>query len=661
MMLLRTIVPILLAVAIATVMSVAGASYFIGWPLNATEVEFLLVPSILANSAFEGTTYLTLAEQLRALSGMPWIVSAFQSWGVSPERAQVYIRAFQNLFVCFGVMGLLLALGGRRSAWVALAGFLLFIASGKHHLYYFKIVSSTFVSGLLVLTVAAALARRMWLAGVMLLLVGLVHPAYFVIALAAVLIVYWCSTGKADRGWRPLLPLAVAAPVVLLWLVNVSAILQAAVDRDFWFTYMMLRSDIAFPLRQGYTAVLAIVMPLTVAGVAFWREWRAASDARYAALAGLCALSLLMVTAQILGSEVLRSPTVTRLSLSHRLQFSFDLVIFVSMLWIALRRYMDFGLLSWLALLWFSIVMPTAPLLPQFGLTDRGTVFLAVLAVLTIQDAAERRDRWHFVAAAAAWAVLLGPLTWFRSPTNYAVWVVLGVTVELVIHRYVRVAARAGAALRYAAVAAVLVAAGVIAYKPLPLAAAVEDWKAFSREEMPRLSIDRWQGRLEYADFIRFVTDTVPRDEAILSVPYYLGQSMTPVPYRAAYLDWQESNYVLYVGARLDDVVKRLGTYGVRIAELPEGCTVWAMFLATEGSEDSRCARMSFQRQAWNAKREWRDNIVTIRTLSPRTQWVLLKRTLLCSGEQPVAAWKDLALIRLGDAIPRSGCVPPEA
>ena len=62
----RPLIPLLLAGLAAVLVSAAGASAFVGWPINATEVEFLLVPGILANSAFENTTYLTLAEQLKA-------------------------------------------------------------------------------------------------------------------------------------------------------------------------------------------------------------------------------------------------------------------------------------------------------------------------------------------------------------------------------------------------------------------------------------------------------------------------------------------------------------------------------------------------------------------------------------------------------------------
>jgi hypothetical protein len=659
-------IPLTLYLLVAVAVSLVAASHFVGWPLNATEVEFLLMPSILSNPAgFDGSPYYALAQTLEALSLLSSVVAWLRSAGIEPEQQQIYLRFLQSFFMCAGVAATCFALGGRRRPWLVLAVFFLFIASGKHHLYYFKIVSSTFVSGLVVIAIALALARRMWLAGAVLALVGAVHPAYFLLTACIILLIYAVTDDAPlalpSRHVRALAPLAIfALPIVLLWILNYRAILQPAEDTALWFSYMESRSDLAFPLRQGYAAVLGMLVPLTIAAAAFWREWRATGNRRFRALAALAAFGVMLVVVQILASEVFRLATITRLTLSHRLQFSLDVLIFVAIVWIALRRYAESALFSWLALIWLCIVYFTQGALPNFGLTDRGTLFAAVLALQTIEDAARHPRLLRLALTAFAWSAVFAALIVLSPPAIPVIWPVMwcvaGAFVEHLLRRQWTGVARVGHLLRPVAATVVLVTAAVFALRPINPDDVAADLATFAGRRPPARDAARWQGRNDYAEFIEFVTKTVPPDERIISVPFYLGQSMTPVPYRATYLDWGESNYLLYLSGYLDYVIARLDTYGIKPLERPKGCTIRRMFLAPPDSDDSRCSRIAFQRQSWLAVRQWRANIPQIRALSPTTGWVLTRRNLLCSGEQPAATWKELAIIRLDAIRPEPAC-----
>jgi hypothetical protein len=163
--------------------------------------------------------------------------------------------------------------------------------------------------------------------------------------------------------------------------------------------------------------------------------------------------------------------------------------------------------------------------------------------------------------------------------------------------------------------------------------------------------------RADYAEFIDFVTRNVAPNEQIIAVPLYLTQRRTPVPYRSVFVDWGESNYVLYLSAHLIDTSARLAAYGIDVRERPHGCTLKSMFLAgMDGETHARCERRGFQRLAESKVTAWRERIDEIQRLAPRTAWALIRQDLVCPGERGIA-WKELRLVRLSQVVRSARCV----
>jgi hypothetical protein len=192
-----------------------------------------------------------------------------------------------------------------------------------------------------------------------------------------------------------------------------------------------------------------------------------------------------------------------------------------------------------------------------------------------------------------------------------------------------------------AALAAVIAVAVVVAATSI-------NWRPTSRA---------LETRNDYAGFLQFVTAHVPPDAQILAVPFFLTQRYSPVPYRAMYLDWVESNYVLYLGAFLDEAIARLASYGIDPFERPKGCTLAGMFFAGGAANPHfRCERLWFQHLAESSVTAWRDHVNEIEQRSPRTTWLLIRQDLLCAGERG-DAWKDLRLLPLAQVVRHADCV----
>jgi hypothetical protein len=642
----RPWVPIGLCALVVLGISAVSAAQFTGWVLPATELDFLLVPRILASgSAFEGTAYLSLAKTLNAMSVLPATATTLAGAGLPLERQMTYFAAVQAAMVCIAVTGLMVVLNGRKTPWLVLTGLLLFVASGNHYLYYFKIVSSTFVSGFVLLALTLILARRYWPAAVVTALIGAAHPTYFLLTLAAIGGMQWVSSSEL-RSIRarliPLVPVVVLAiPVFVAWMINYEAILQPEVDSAAWFTFMSARSDLSFPLRQGYYAITAMIAPLVLAGLVLRRERRVSGEANFDALAALAAGGVLLVLVQIVSSEFLKSATLTRLALSHRLPFTIDVYLFAAVLWVVLRRVSRNGVLAWIGLLWFCVLRAFEPgVFTAAGVNATGTLMLAVLALQTIEDASTEGAP-RLARVGGAWCAAMAMAVLLSRGVSSSALVAL-----LILAAWIELALR----LRQPGLLRSPLMPGVALAIVAALSAAVTLKAVDATRNAGR------SGRANYAEFIDFVTRNVAPDEQIIAVPFFLTQRLTPVPYRSVFLDWVESNYVLYLGSHLNDATARLAAYGIDVSDRPPGCTVKSMFLAgTDGAANARCERRWFQHLAESKVTSWREHIDDIHRLAPRTSWALIRQDLVCSGERGIA-WKDLRLVRLNDVVRSARC-----
>lgn len=655
----------LTTIILAALAAWIAARQFIGWPLNATEIDFAMMPRILgARDAFEGTIYLTLAEHLSRLSVMPFLSGLLESWGIIAERQLVYFNLIQAFLMCLGPAAVVWAALRSRNPWLVPLGLLLFLLSGKHYLAYFKLVSSTFVSGIVILAVAFSAARSYRLAAAFAGLVGCIHPTYFLVTIGAIVFMHWFSSGPAFRpgkiGTRlaPLKPLLfVVIPIFAYWLINIGVIAQPQENKELWFSYMQSRSDLAFPLRQGIFQLGEALLFLALAGLVFRREATLDHDSAFKPLFFLTIYAILLVFIQIISSEIIHSSTLTRLALSHRIQFTFAIVGYVGLIAVVLRHFSSpKGALLWLPILAF-VILNGVPRFPALALTDSSIFAMLVLALQSVENAFRPERRRVALGSLAAWLGAGAVIKHFASGrANIFISAVAALAAESYISRRWSFYSKHLPSLKRVTIMVVFAIASYHYAGKTNWALIVSDWHAFSQGEAADFDSEPRKGRLEYRQFIRFVTDHVGPNEQILAVPFFITQSFNPVPYRAMFMDWQESNYVLYIGGLTQRVIDKLAVYGIDPNVRPDWCTRSTMLFAKKGDKQHRCGRRALEGQAREKIMEWRDNIPRIRELGPKVSWVLIRQGALCEGDQVEGRLGDFALMKLDNAVPTSSC-----
>jgi hypothetical protein len=667
--------PYAVTILLSIIAALIYGHQFIGWPLNAPELDFMILHSVLGKrDVFAGSVYLPLAENVARLSILPFVASQLEAWGVIAERQVVYLNFLQIFFMCLGPAAMFWLILRGRSPWLMPIALVLFILSGVHYLAYFKLITSTLVSGIVILVIAMTTARFYKSVAILLGVIGVVHPTYFLVTAAAVFFMQWCGSGpflnRKDMLGRlkPLKPcLIVMVPFFGYWFVNAGMIVTPEVDRDVWISYMQARSDLAFPLRQGLFFFLETVGPLLLAALIFRRESEIRIEPGLMSLWGMALFAASLVFVQILSSEVLRSPSLTSLALSHRIPFTFMIACYAGLVAIALRYFVEGRgkLHFWFGTLLFVLLGAGLPRSLPVSHNLKILAFSVWVFSLQLFETSEF-TRKRIIAICWQICMWLGigvVIVLIFGKQSYRSLPLLGI---LMVAEWFFAAHWAdyekwlGKVSPFILVSCLL---SVVAYY-----VAAKDWKAISVDWLSFSGCDTVgydanyrQGRSEYREFIRFVTDHVGPTEQILTVPFFITQSFNPVPYRSVFLDWGESNYVLYQRDYVSKVIEKLASYGIDPDEKPAECTVGAMILAKPFRDKAyRCQRRALQAQAQNKKMEWRGNIPKIKELAPRVSWVLIKQDAICSGDEIEARWGDFGLVRLENAAPFADCVRDE-
>jgi hypothetical protein len=663
-----TTLPLGVTLIFALIAALVSARQFVGWPLNATELDFVIMNRILGmRDAFEGTVYLALAENVSRLSILPSLIGLLDAGGIAVERQVVYLNIIQALFMCLGPAAVFWVTTRDRNPWVTPLALLLFLLSGKHLLAYFKLVTSTFVSGFVIMAVAFGAARRYRVVAVLMGIIGIIHPTYFLVTVGAIFFMQWCSSGPllSPKGvmarLSPLKPcLFAVVPIVGYWLFNYGIIAQPQENKELWFSYMQARSDLAFPLRQGIFSILDISWFLLIAGLVFRREGKNGDDPGFTQLFWMTLFSIALVVVQILASEFIRSASLTRLALSHRIGFAFAIVTYAGLIAVMLRRFASGqGPLLWLVALLVVILGPSLPQIPAIGLNEKSMFALLVLSLQALEGV--KLDLQRKVSCSWQVPVWLGvglivALVWGGGAYRMMVLIIVLMAFELLLAFFWTGHERWGGRLKPFVVAGFLILCSAQYVKKTDWKTVRGDWQDFLAGNAVDFDLEYRKGRSEYRDFIRFVTDNVEPAEQILTVPFFLTQRFTPTPYRAVYLDWPESNYVLYMGNYTQNVVEKLATYGIDPNKRSPECNICAMIRARGGDDAYRCQRKALQAQAMHEDMAWRGNIPKIKELSPKVSWVLIRKEAICNGDQIVARWDDFSLMRLDGAVPFAEC-----
>jgi len=656
---------------LALIAALMSARQFVGWPLNATELDFVIMNRVLAmRDAFEGTVYVALAENVSRLSILPTFIGLLEVGGVVVERQVVYLNIIQALFMCLGPAAVFWVTTRDRNPWLTPLALLLFILSGNHYLAYFKLITTTFVSGFVMMAIALGAARRYWGVAVLMAIIGLIHPTYFLVTTGVILFMQWCGSGpclsRTELIGRltPLKPcLFVVVPIVGYWLLNSERIVQPVANKELWFTYMQARSDLAFPLRQGILGILEIFCPLLVAGLVFRREGEICDDSRFRSLFGMTLFASALIIVQVLASEVLRSPSLTSLALSHRIQFTFIIACYAGLVAITLRCFVvgQGALYFWIGVLLFVLFGAGLPRSLPISLNVKILGFAIWVYSLQVFEGA----KWDLKRKILrCWQVcdwvgigLVVVLIWGSKSYQMIILVACLMVAELILALRWRGYEQRLGKLKPFVVVGVLLLVMVQYVKATDWKAITGDWHSFLAGDVAEFDTEYRKGRSEYREFIRFITDHVGPTEQILAVPFFLTQSFTPTPYRAMYLDWAESNYVLYMRDYTPKVIEKLATYGIDPEERAPECNLSAMILAKPYHDTAyRCQRRAMQAQAQNKTMTWRNNISKIKELAPKVSWVLIKQDAICNGDRIVASWADFSLMRLDGAVPFADC-----
>jgi hypothetical protein len=655
--------PLIASLMLALLVAFISARQFIGWPLDGTEVDFVMLPSILAKQeVFQNSLYLPLAEKVSQLSILPTIVSYLTDIGISPERQMVCFYLVQVFLMCLGIGSLLLVLASPKDRWLVFLGLLVFILSGRHSLYYFKLVSSTFVIGWVILIIALAIARKYYFAVFPLVLVGLIHPTFFLVTLGAIGFAHWFNReGKLRCAftvghWKTLFPIAAVAVIIFAhWLFKYQAVFQPGEDKALWLAYMQMRSDLAFPLRQGYYRLMPIFSFHFLAAWVFYREGKVTGEAKYLALCGMALFAVLLMLIQIFSSEVLRSSTLIRLALSHRVPPVFNPMIYAALIWVGLNRFVRGKAISWLMLVIIGGLYSVLPAVSAIGLDHMGAFALAILMLQFIEDSAVGKTRFGYTRVAglmvcltAAAALVIGGAV-YNNFYNL-IPVILAMVIEQWLlrntNRYLWLAAK----VQTLAVAAVILVLLSTQVKAIDWSSLRKDWHDFAVQNTDRPDN-------EHAQFIDFVTRKVAPDEQIFAVPFYLTQKYSSMPYRAMFMDWHESNYVLYLGAYVPKVIEKFQIYEIDPFTGFPWCHLQGMIWAKAGEDQYRCQRRWLQREANHKVMQWRGHVEKLRKIAPMVAWVLIEEKWLCPEEQVRASWNGFALVRLEDTVRNPFCL----
>lgn len=646
---------------VATVASLIGGSGFIGWPLNASEMDYLLFPTILENrTLFEGSVYLPLAEQVSKLSILPWFSGILAEWGLSPTEQITLFFTMEKFLYSIGLLSICYTISKNIRATVIC--FLIFVVSGFSWIFYLKLVTSGLAVSVGFCIIALALSRHFYLAAALSGLLGYFHPTYLVIYFGLVLAIqlYVIRREKVmsfSSIWKSaFIGIAIATPYAVNIIVNSDNVFGSIPDVNLWFSYMQSRSDLAFPWKQGLPRLMSFLLTFAIAAWLFLIQAKIQGKAVYGRAAVIIMVCIASYPIQIFFTEVIPLAFIAKLALTHRFNFIVQPLLILGTLLIAYNGIKGEHRLSWLFLMLFlatNLVFPQGSIVSKYLPNAHDTslnllVFVLVATYITLSSHSTHREhsnsQHRFIGRIAfllislnlvlfvnpSFALPLGSLLMVMTWKEPTVWKRLKIKLENLTSRTCYVF--------------VLIMLSLLFLYKINLLQPIRAWSAFFQNNTQTLNNKEKQ-------YIDFVVNHVKADEQILIVPLRDSGKWAPVPYRASYLDWYEINYALYVWDMMPVLIEKVQSYGIDLfaAQAGNECAGW------KGLLQYRCQRFILDSNAKNEEYGWRSHVNDILRISPKVHWVFMPKTLSCKNDQVIANFEEYVLVDINKIDPSCG------
>lgn len=686
---LHAVRAVLLLPAFALLAAFATATAFIGWPVNAMEMDYLLFQSILERADdFEGTLYLSLAERVSRLSVIPGAAKYLADAGISSETIIQIFYVSEKAIGALGVLALGFALS--QSCLLSVAALTAYILSGHSYFFMLKLITSTIGVALIMLVIAAGVAGRFALAGVAAGIALYIHPTYSLFSLGAILamqtyhrrLLPWRASAR-QLGRSMAIFGIIAIPFIIICLVNFRYFDTNSVSSQDWFTYMQNRNDNMFPLRQGAFRFIGHLLYLLVTGWTLLTAARLTGKPQFGYVGATLLYFAAMYLGQMFFTEVIPWPTVTKLALNHRIAFLGPPLVVVPLILLSLER-MRRGpyFLCWLLLFafpfleykllsppidvesWPRSIFPSLDSInmrnffPSAKLTafDHLAFALTTLCVVHAESARARTLHgvlWSLLRWALALVLVIGILIIAPKIEFFFLLAVLALLPAQALAPRIQALSGTTASklLDYGRAAAVYACAGLVFYQyaaTKDLRSVYDKWALFLEGNGAQTLNER--GR-KYRAYVEWLYATIKPYERMMIVPLRLSGEFTPVPHRSVYLDWYETNYILYLPDKLPMVVKKLNTYGIQPFEKFMGSKCDGFL----GALRYRCQRNNIEAPAMHNIAQWRNQVGMILELDPKVRWVLTKKEYACLNEPIAASFEDMVLIDIHEA-KREGC-----
>ena len=651
--------------------------------VNQLDTDFLYFDSIQANPGhFANVLILGVVERVTASFGALIGLSRLLT-GMGVEQNHQLIAFFMTQ-LSLGVAGVWLILTGLRLGCIerllvfALFAFSFFSQFGRYiggPGFYNKVTVSCFAIGA-GFVIIGLFVRGQHLASMTLsALLAYLHPVYSAVFLA-LNISFAAKTWREGPGWsKGSIAVFLGTPALILlplaWGLLESRQVLTGQTGALWWDYLKAKTSNPFPLQDGLVIVLPSLALFAITFHLLGRLARQEASAAYLRAQWVVGAVIAAWIVQIVFTELVPVSFVARLSLTRMTPFAllFMVVAYVRIAW-RHRDRDETGL--WLVLLLVPAVLGPAQtqmfsgevirqLLgsvpwvlivlggwwPDFTIFPESLLLFVILLVHArrvgvlggAEAAAGSRPGLApaLIAAAVALLALLVAMEASRLVTEPGIRGASTVAAGTILLMWMAEQqfgtlsawrrAAGWARTRSALVGGLLVLAVAA---PMGVAAA----KRIATAAPPPAEADLvWD----------FLERNTKANEMVLVVPLFETRRFPVMPLRPIFVDWSDSQYVLYDPAMLEPLMQRLTLMGMDVdrALKASNCAGVLQYV------DAMCKRKLFETLSRDYSDAWRRNLPKIREIAPNLSYVLLRSRHVVPEDRVVFRTGEVALVKL--------------
>lgn len=143
--------------------------------------------------------------------------------------------------------------------------------------------------------------------------------------------------------------------------------------------------------------------------------------------------------------------------------------------------------------------------------------------------------------------------------------------------------------------------------------------------------------------FWNLINEKTEPNEMIAIIPFFNTRIYPVMPVRPIFLDWADSQFVLYDPMMLDKVKERLMLIGfdVNSALISSKCNNVMQYL------NPMCKRKNFEELSKVYNEDWRNNILKMKLIAPNLKYVFIKKIYTLEADKVVGEVDDFVLIKI--------------